>query len=71
MKALKCDSVTYIYAANGSRVVCFLLGDEPLQVLIERLQKAVSEKCFHISKVRCSFKSGFSWEVPKSILLLI
>ncbi|XP_076769192.1 A-kinase anchor protein 9 isoform X3 [Arvicanthis niloticus] len=25
-------------------------GDEPLQVLIERLQKAVSEKCFHISK---------------------
>ncbi|XP_036020601.1 A-kinase anchor protein 9 isoform X12 [Mus musculus] len=25
-------------------------GDEPLQVLIERLQQAVSEKCFHISK---------------------
>ncbi|XP_028634116.1 A-kinase anchor protein 9 [Grammomys surdaster] len=25
-------------------------GDEPLQVLVERLQKAVSEKCFHISK---------------------
>lgn len=46
-------------------------GDEPLQVLIERLQKAVSEKCFHISKVRCYFKSGFEWEVPKSTLLLI
>ncbi|XP_052029129.1 A-kinase anchor protein 9 isoform X2 [Apodemus sylvaticus] len=25
-------------------------GDEPLQALIERLQKAVSQKCFHISE---------------------
>lgn len=73
LETVKHDSVTYTCPVNGSHEECFLLGDdkEPLQVLIERLQKAVSEECHYISEVNCYFNGSFGQEVPESKLLLI
>ncbi|XP_017447935.1 A-kinase anchor protein 9 isoform X3 [Rattus norvegicus] len=46
----KIDELHKIHQCQLQHVKVQETGNEPLQVLIERLQKAVSEKCFHISK---------------------
>lgn len=46
----KIDELHRIHQCQLQHVKVQETGNEPLQVLIERLQKAVSEKCFHISK---------------------
>lgn len=46
----KIDELRKIHQCQLQHVTVQETGNEPLQVLIERLQKAVSEKCFHISK---------------------
>ncbi|XP_029390961.1 A-kinase anchor protein 9 isoform X2 [Mus pahari] len=46
----KIDELHKMHQCQLQNVKMQETGDEPLQVLIERLQKAVSEKCFHISK---------------------
>uniref|UniRef100_A0A8C6MRQ1 A kinase anchor protein 9 n=1 Tax=Mus spicilegus TaxID=10103 RepID=A0A8C6MRQ1_MUSSI len=46
----KIDELHKMHQCQLQNVKIQETGDEPLQVLIERLQKAVSEKCFHISK---------------------
>lgn len=66
------DSIAYTCTVDGSHVLYLLPGDdkEPVQVLIGRLEKAVSEECCSISKVKCYFKSGFGQEVPTFQLLI-
>ncbi|XP_029333519.1 A-kinase anchor protein 9 isoform X3 [Mus caroli] len=46
----KVDELHKLHQCQLQNVKIQETGEEPLQVLIERLEKAVSEKCFHISK---------------------